>query len=507
MYVGNVYALNAATGGEIWSFSSIGHGHSSPAFANGTVYVAAPGMGASPDVIWALNPTDGSVLWHNDLLVGTMFASPAIGYQGTMLYIGSANNLTALCTLNNTIVWQYAAGDRILSSPAFSDGMVYFFSEDNNVYALDASTGAKIWNYAIGSGTSSGSFDSSPAVANGRVYIGGWDNNVWALDASTGAKIWNHPTSGAVYSSPVVDNGVVYVGSGDGKVYAIGGGTPPPTNVPVLNVTVMQTSGGFLNADHIMLFNSTWSDNTSHDNMDYANFDNLALGTQYNVKVTKAGYLNVTATATVTGENPRVVNVTLAQLGQMYAPVTVMSENGTAVSGMTTTYKAPTGAVNGNSTAGTKEYLAYTMQVAGNDTVAVGVEIPPRLTVSMTANGNNPMNVTLDGVPLSYQYTTGTFTVDSSAFYTATNATVVAIVPSQSNGKTLNITFKGTLRGDATGDGIITPSDASFTFQCYLRSRNVLPTYDYADVAGTNHQFLPSDASFVFQNYLGTRNL
>ena len=113
--------------------------------------------------------------------------------------------------------------------------------------------------------------------------------------------------------------------------------------VPVLNVTVIQTSGGFLNADHIMLFNSSWSDNTSHDNMDYANFDNLALGKQYTVQVTKAGDLNVTANVTVNGENPRWVNVTLAQLGQMYTPVTVVSENGTAVTGMAQTYQAPTG--------------------------------------------------------------------------------------------------------------------------------------------------------------------
>jgi PKD repeat protein len=354
------------------------------------------------------------------------------------------------------------------------------------VQFTDTSAGSPVsWNWSFGDGN----FSTTQNPAYTYQYAGTYAVVLNATNAG-GSNISTQSTTIRVRAPPSMP-------------------PSPPAGVPGIFVTVKNASGGYLSADTITLSNSTWIDSTTWSGMDYASFSGLSIGSQYMVMVnlSEPGYVNVSGDVIVKGQDQRMINVTLAQLGQMYAPVMGWSENGTAVSGMTTTYTAPTGAVNGNSTAGTKEYLAYTMQVAGNDTVAVGVEIPPRLTVSMTANGNNPMNVTLDGVPLSYQYTTGTFTVDSSAFYTATNATVVAIVPSQSNGKTLNITFKGTLRGDATGDGIITPSDASFTFQCYLRSRNVLPTYDYADVAGTNHQFLPSDASFVFQNYLGTRNL
>ena len=92
----------------------------------------------------------------------------------------------------------------------------------------------------------------------------------------------------------------------------------PVTSIPVLNVSVTSTSGGFLNADTIMLSNSTW--NTTWSGRDYANVDNLALGTQYTVNVTKAGYVDVTGYVTVNGDNPRWVNVTLAQLGQSVYP-------------------------------------------------------------------------------------------------------------------------------------------------------------------------------------------
>jgi outer membrane protein assembly factor BamB len=74
-----------------------------------------------------------------------------------------------------------------------------------------------LWSFATGEPV-----DSSPAVANGVVYVGSNDKNVYALNASTGAKLWSYTTGGAVSSSPAVANGVVYVGSFNGKVYAFG---------------------------------------------------------------------------------------------------------------------------------------------------------------------------------------------------------------------------------------------------------------------------------------------
>jgi hypothetical protein len=194
------------------------------------------------------------------------------------------------------------------------------------------------------------------------------------------------------------------------------------------------------------------------------------------------------------------------QLGELYTPRVVLSENGTTISNLAQIYQKPTGAVNGNSALGTKEFLRYTMKITGNDAIVIGVEFLPRLSVSMAANGNQPYNATLDEVPISRNYKNGTFTVDTNAIYTMTNATLLANVPSMSDGKTMNITFRGTLKGDANGDGVVIPGDASWVFQCYMRSRLILPTYDYADVGGTNHQFIPGDASWVFQNYMGTRN-
>jgi outer membrane protein assembly factor BamB len=59
-----------------------------------------------------------------------------------------------------------------------ANGVVYVGSGygDNNVYALDAATGTLLWSYATG-----GPVRSSPAVANGVVYIGSGDQSLYAF--------------------------------------------------------------------------------------------------------------------------------------------------------------------------------------------------------------------------------------------------------------------------------------------------------------------------------------
>jgi eukaryotic-like serine/threonine-protein kinase len=81
--------------------------------------------------------------------------------------------------------------------------VVYVGSGTAKVYALNAGTGALLWSYATGSIVL-----SSPAVANGAVYA--CADGIYALNASTGALL---RTYAADYASPAVTNGVVYAGS------------------------------------------------------------------------------------------------------------------------------------------------------------------------------------------------------------------------------------------------------------------------------------------------------
>ncbi|MFH1446803.1 MAG: PQQ-binding-like beta-propeller repeat protein, partial [Chloroflexota bacterium] len=62
---------------------------------------------------------------------------------------------------------------------------------------------------------------SSPAVSDGVVYFGSWDGYLYALYINTGQEKWKFKTDDVVFSSPAVSEGVAYFGSDDGYLYAL----------------------------------------------------------------------------------------------------------------------------------------------------------------------------------------------------------------------------------------------------------------------------------------------
>lgn len=114
--------------------------------------------------------------------------------------------------------------DVFLSSPALSEGTVYFGSGDGNVYALDAASGALRWKFHTGNVV-----HASPAVAHGTVYVGSWDSYFYALDAASGQERWRFKTGEdpainnqvGVQSSAVVAGDTVYFGCRDSNLYAL----------------------------------------------------------------------------------------------------------------------------------------------------------------------------------------------------------------------------------------------------------------------------------------------
>lgn len=136
--------------------------------------------------------------------------------------------------------WTFPTGDRIVSSPAYAEGVVYVGSDDGHLYAIDATSGRQRWMHRT-----DGPVSSSPAIAGGRVYVLSYDGRLHALDARTGALQWKFATAGerrfearglhgmqprtqtfadpydVFLSSPVVADGLVIFGSSDGNVYAV----------------------------------------------------------------------------------------------------------------------------------------------------------------------------------------------------------------------------------------------------------------------------------------------
>jgi len=109
--------------------------------------------------------------------------------------------------------WKFG---NVRSSPALSDGLIYFGSNDKHLYAVDINTGEEKWKFETGDGGTHGLTGSGDIV-----YFGSDDYHLYALDAKTGEEKWKFKTGSCVYSSPAVLDGVVYFGSYDSHLYAV----------------------------------------------------------------------------------------------------------------------------------------------------------------------------------------------------------------------------------------------------------------------------------------------
>lgn len=228
-----------------WKFNAGARVLSSPAIANGTVYV-----GGLTHQLFAIDQETGALKWK----FGTgsaVTSSPAV--SGGLVYFGSFDGFFyAVDTATGQLKWKFETrGERryafrgvhglhpsgevmpdpwdfYLSSPAVAGGMVFFGSGDGHVYALDAATGALKWKARTGDVV-----HSSPAVSGGTVFVGSWDSFLYAFDAQTGKEKWRFqsgldPQYGnqvGFQASPAVSSGVVYIGCRDSKVYALDAAT------------------------------------------------------------------------------------------------------------------------------------------------------------------------------------------------------------------------------------------------------------------------------------------
>ena len=224
-----------------WKFHTDGQVISSPAVANGMVFV-----GSTDGNLYAVDLASGAQKWK--LFTGVrVTSSPAV--ENGVVYFGSySGRFYAVDAATGKLKWKFQtegekrfAGkhlhgsepaaetmpdpfDFYLSSPALWGGAVYFGSGDGNVYALDAATGALKWKFHTGDVV-----HASPAIADGTLFIGSWDSYFYALDAASGKEKWRFKTGEdhniynqvGIQSSAAVVDGIVYFGCRDSNLYAL----------------------------------------------------------------------------------------------------------------------------------------------------------------------------------------------------------------------------------------------------------------------------------------------
>jgi outer membrane protein assembly factor BamB len=239
---GNIYAVEAETGHQLWKRATGGPAPSTPAVANGTVYA-----GSYDGKFYALNAQTGAIRWKfatggerrfeakgihgrepkNQTMADQydVFLSSPVIVQGTVYFGSGDGHLYALDAASGELKWKFKTGDVIHASPAYADGVLYVGSWDSFFYAVDAATGQEKWRFHGGEDPvihNQVGFQSSAAVVDGVVYVGCRDSNVYALDAATGKEKWrfNNEMSWVISSPAMTQNKVVF-GTSDSSLYHV----------------------------------------------------------------------------------------------------------------------------------------------------------------------------------------------------------------------------------------------------------------------------------------------
>ncbi|MCX5637136.1 MAG: PQQ-binding-like beta-propeller repeat protein, partial [Planctomycetota bacterium] len=266
---GKLYTLDP-NGSLLWSYDANSPLISSPTIGpDGSVYV-----GSASGTLHVISP-DGSIRWTHDT-DGPIYSSPAVSPAGNVFFGSSDGSLYALAQ-NGSELWTFQTTGSgrlptgaIFASPAIGiDGTVYIGGlYDPNLYALDPNDGSLKWvrNFQYptdprdpNSSREGGWPFASPVIgADGTIYQTLlYDSNLYAIDPNNGTIIWQtnlaNPSSGWFdpnyakdygdadgWSEPALGpDGTIYVSVDDPYLRAV------DPNGSIKCVALLGTSGGF----------------------------------------------------------------------------------------------------------------------------------------------------------------------------------------------------------------------------------------------------------------------
>lgn len=125
--------------------------------------------------LWALDARTGGTLWTRTLrqtLLGCVAAADG------RLYFAAMDGLFMCVTQDNELLGEWEAHEGLKASPAVGRQYVYVVTESGRLFGLDRRTLRPVWRTSLGEGDL---FTSSPVVGGGHVYIGSPEKGLLCL--------------------------------------------------------------------------------------------------------------------------------------------------------------------------------------------------------------------------------------------------------------------------------------------------------------------------------------
>ncbi|GAA4644207.1 outer membrane protein assembly factor BamB [Pontixanthobacter gangjinensis] len=231
--IGEVAALDAATGTEIWKVRPAGPLRGSPTVAFNAAFVMT-----QDNQIFALNVADGSIQWQESGSASQAgvfgVAAPAAG-QGSVIAGYSSGELAAYRYENGRVLWADALARTSISTevgalndidadPIIEQGRVYALGQGGRMAAYELVTGQRIWEIRVAG-------ISTPAIAGEWIFALTDDARLLAIARATGKIRWitqlaqfrdAKDKKGPIFwTGPVLAGNNLWVASSEGEIYKL----------------------------------------------------------------------------------------------------------------------------------------------------------------------------------------------------------------------------------------------------------------------------------------------
>lgn len=227
----DVHALDSRTGSRLWS---VGFGTDKK---DGRSSVFGGGVSAEGDVVYvtnglgdvaALNAANGSQIWKKRP-GGPLRGSPGIG-NGNIYVMSQDNQIVAMNAGDGKVEWTESASVELagvfgVAAPAIAQGTIVagFSSGELNAYRYE--NGRALWGDALSrtsistSVSSLSDIDASPVIDRGRVFAVGQGGRMVSMELVTGQRLWEINVAGI--STPWVAGEWLFIVTDEAKMLCI----------------------------------------------------------------------------------------------------------------------------------------------------------------------------------------------------------------------------------------------------------------------------------------------
>jgi outer membrane protein assembly factor BamB len=230
-----VLAINTENGRNIWTYQLVSSGQGFWSKGDNVYITSGPGYGQNTvlvgtnkgDVI-ALDAGTGKEIWKVKVS-SEVLAAPQIA-DDVVIVRSLDGKIHALEARNGRRLWLHEKSVPALtlrgnSTPVIDDGIVICGFDSGRLSALDMASSRLIWDISIATPTGRSELErmvdinADPVIVDGIVYVATFQGQLAALTLTTGRMLWNRTLSS--YSGFSVDESNVYITDDKSTIWAI----------------------------------------------------------------------------------------------------------------------------------------------------------------------------------------------------------------------------------------------------------------------------------------------